>query len=930
MKHREPAGPAGPSAGPPGGSLALLASELATIYLGLWAASRLYGLAEFTAVFQAEAVAVWIVTAAATRGSSSAWKALGRIVGLGAVAVLAHNQRSPALGLAPALALGIMLAAGLSVIGRLLRWAAGGSPMTWADGFRGAGLQLVAAYALQAYVANAHVGSGDAYHYSLMLSDSLDQAHFGVFPLFVGQSPYAFNGNIHTLRTAPLFEYAGAGLDLITLHTLPIFGLQNLILLLSGGLGAVGAYAALRRYAPGRPWEAAALAALYVLSPGVLVPLYEGDLIATFLTVPIMPWILLGLADATDKPEAWAPWFAQAASLAALWWAHPPIAFWVSLLVLCAWLLILVRGGWAWRNLLRMAAAGLVFSLLAGYVFVSVASLHLRVPHVTASEQIAGVVRNVAVGWRSSFRPITGRSLEGDYQLGYSLMGGLLAGLLALHSRRSAAMLLAGSAALLLLLWPIPGVTARLWSWAPAAVLTVTNGWPMQRFYVILAGLAAFAAMAGISRTRGVGAVLLGAGVAIGLGWSGWEAHKLIVNGRAATSTPESSENSHRIENVALTISSYQVFNFIPSYFSHGVMAPILETRLRDLATFDVIADGATPVSAGTAAPISVVNLARREGASEVGPSIRLAPGRTTLLRFDFLGRQPEGQLSLSGPVLARDYGLPSSGMSRSFGAGPENGRTIAIGNDGAAPEDVMLHFFPALAGAAKEAPFARVTVEWLESAPRVVRLHSLIPFEADVQAEHPALLETPKLFIPGYRATVNGSEERIEQTGEGLVGVVVPAGRSVVRLWYPGGLLLRVAFWASAIGWIAFVAALPFAARSAGPGAGWARRGAFLEESLVQWLHRWGALALVTAAVAMAGPWVWLRFVSPPRGALRMVLSVPWATPGSAEPLVTTGRTGAGDIIYLKYLGKGRFAVGHDKWAYGGEISQPFAADPR
>jgi len=847
-----------------------------------------------------------------------------------AIAVLAYDQRSPVLGLAPTVAVAMMLASGLSVIGRLLRWASGGSPLRWSDGLRGAGLQLVAAYALQPYVAGAHVGSGDAYHYSLMLSDSLEQIRSGVFPLFVGQSPYAFNGNIHTLRTAPLFEYSGAGLDFLTLHTLPIFGLQNLILLMSAGLGGVGAYAALRRYAPARPWEAAALASLYVLCPGVLVPLYEGDLIATFLTVPLVPWLVLGLANATDKPESWAPWFAQAVALAALWWAHPPIAFWASLLVLCAWLLILVRGGWTWRNLLRMAAASLVFACLAGYVFVSVASLRLRVPHVTASEQVAGVLRNVSEGWRLSLQPMTGRSLDGDYQLGYSLMGGMLAGLLALRSRRSAAMMLAGSAAFLFLLWPIPAVTARLWSWAPTAVLTVTNGWPMQRFYVILASLAAFAAMAGISRTRGAGAALLGAGIAFGLGWSGLEAHKLIVNGRAATSTPEASSNSHRLENITLTISSYQIFNSLPAYFSHGVMTPILETRLRDLRTFEVVADGATPDSAGAASPVAAADLTRRKGASVLGPAIRLAPGRTSLLRFDFLGLEPEGELSLIGPVLSRDYRLPSSGMSRSFGAGPLNSRTIAISNDGEAPEDVTLHFFPIQAGAAPEAPFARVTVELLESAKRAIRLHSLVPFEAEVEFEHPALLETPKLFIPGYRATINGAAAQIEQTGEGLIGVVVPAGRSVVRLDYPGSLVLRIAFWASAIGWLAFIVAVRAAGSQIGLEGGWILKGASLEESLVQWLHRWGALALVTAAVGVAGPWLWRRFISPPRGALRLVLNVPWSTPGSSEPLLTTGHTGAGDVIYLKYLGAGQFAVGHDKWAYGGEISRPFTANPR
>jgi hypothetical protein len=927
MTHREPAGPAVHPAEAAAGISALLPSDLATISLGIWTAGRLYAPGTFTRVLTVGAAVIWILAACAPRRSTPFRRLAARCLGLGAIVMLAHFQGSPAPGWATATSLGIMLAAALTVIGRMLRWASGGRPMGWSDGWRGAALQVVAAYAVQPFVVGAHVGSGDSYHYSLMLSDSLAQIHSRIFPLLVGQSPYAFNGNIHTLRTAPFFEYLGASLDLISLHTLPIFGLQGLILLISAVLGALGAYAALRRYAPGKPWEAAALGCLYLLSPGILVPLYEGDMIATFLTIAFMPWLVLGVANATDEPGRWSPWAVQAAALAALWWSHPPIAFWSSLLVFGAWLLILLRGGWSWRILLRMSVAGVVFACLAGYVFVSVASLGLRAPHVTAPEQVAAILRSIAASWRPSLLPITGSDLEGDLQLGYPLMGCVLLGFIAVRARRSAAMLLAGVGAFLVLLWPIPAVTARLWSWAPSPVLTVTNGWPMQRFYVILSALAVFAAMAGISRIargRAIATASLGAAMAIGLAWSASQAHELILIARRGTMTRDLSENSHRLENVVLTKSSYLIFNVIPAYFSDGVMSPILETRLLDLKTFDVIADGATTLPGGNAPPIASFDLKRHEGTSELGATVQLAPGHTSLLRFDFLGRQPAGALSLIGPVLAREYRLPSSGLAKSFGSGPENSRTIAIPNDGAAPEDARLYFFPNQPGAVPDTLFGRVTVEWLDSARRVIELRSLVPFEAEVQSRNAALLETPKLFIPGYRATVNGEPAPIERTGEGFVGVIVPAGRSVVRLDYPGGLLLRCAFWASALGWLAFISA--FSLDTVNP---WMSKGASCEEAVLQWLRRWGVLTVLTAAIACAAPFLWRRFVSPPRGALLLVLEVPWATPGAAEPLLTTGHAGAGDVIYLTYLGAGRFTVGHDRWGTGGDISKPFAVDP-
>jgi len=494
-------------------------------------------------------------------------------------------------------------------------------------------------------------------------------------------------------------------------------------------------------------------------------------MIATFLTVPIIPWLLLGLARSTDEPGRWLPWIGQSTALAALWWAHPPVAFWASLIVLGAWLLIMLRAGLSAPLLLRMAAAALVFAWLAAYVFESVHSLQLRKADLTAQAAVEAVMRSISGNWRLSLRPVLGDSLLGDIQLGYSLAAGALVGCLALRSRRSARTFLAAMAVLLILLFPVPGVTVRLWSLVPGEVLSVMNCWPMQRFYVLLAALAAFAALAGASRMARAGrwaAVLLGVGIAAGLCWSAAEAHKLIVRERLATNTRELSERSHRPENVALTRSSYEIFNFLPSYFSHGVMSPLLETRLILARTLQLAADGSTPVPGRPAAPASVADLTRSEGATELSPALVLAPGETSLLRFDFLGRQPEGVLQVASPTLWREYILPSSGLEGSFGAGPTNSHVMAIRNDGAEPESATLFFYPRQSGQLTAGPFARVTVEGLDAAERVIRLRSLLPYVVDVQSDQPAILETPKVFIPGYSATLNGAPALVEKTGEG------------------------------------------------------------------------------------------------------------------------------------------------------------------
>jgi hypothetical protein len=916
------------------GGLALLPSELTTIAIGLYAFVRFYGTGTVTGLLQIEAITLWTaaaiaeVTVAALRGAFGLRRFLVRILALCALAVLMRFQCSE-LDWPRAIAVVIGIGTVLAGTRWLLCRAAAGTRVGWADGWRGAGLQGVAIYALQPYVVSTLVGAGDAYHYSLMLSDAVGQFRSGVFPLFVGQTPYAFNGNIHTLRTAPLYEYIGAGFDLLTLRTLPVCGLQNLILFTSAGLGAVGGYAALRRYAPELPWVAAGLASLYVLCPGVLAPLYEGDMIATFLTVPAIPWLVLGIAKATDEPEKWEPWLIMATALAALWWAHPPVAFWASLLVLGSWLIIVIRTEWNWRNVLRMSVATLLFALLAGYVFESVHSLQLRAPNVIAAQEVAGVMQSVADGWRPSLRPITGYFI-GDLQLGYALMAGVLVGCLALRSRRSAGTLLAGLAACLMLLWPIPIVTARLWSWAPMSVLTVTNRWPMQRLYVILAGLAVFLALAGLahlSRRSLATRLLLGIGLVIAIGWSSREAYKFVLHGRIVTSSRENSERTHRPENLTLTTSSYLVFNFLPTYFSNGVMEPFLETRLRDPRTFEVTADGSTPIAGQQRGKIASFELKIVKATRILDPKIRLMPGHTSLLHFDFLGRQHEGSLTLTGESVWRLYTLPSSGMESSFGAGPSNSRVVAINNDKSTPEDLTLYFYPKHPEAESAGPFARVAIEWLDAQERAIRLRSLVPFEVDVRSERPAILETPKIFVPGYRATVNGHLASVVETGEGLVAVAVPAGQSFVRVEYPGSIWLRLTFYASSLGWLCSIAAFVYG-HSLDKACDLHRQANVCEAWLLSAFQRWGSAALAVLALTLAGIFLWQRVLPPPSGSLRLGLMMPLLRPGIAEPLLTTGHTGAGDVIYLKYVGGGYFCIGHDKWSYGGAVSAPFFVD--
>ncbi len=63
--------------------------------------------------------------------------------------------------------------------------------------------------------------------------------------------------------------------------------------------------------------------------------------------------------------------------------------------------------------------------------------------------------------------------------------------------------------------------------------------------------------------------------------------------------------------------------------------------------------------------------------------------------------------------------------------------------------------------------------------------------------------------------------------------------------------------------------------------------------------------------------------------GPLRLTLKLPDFAGRSSEPLLCTGETGKGDLIYLVRLDERHVAIGHDRWGYGGGTSEPVEIDP-
>ena len=70
-------------------------------------------------------------------------------------------------------------------------------------------------------------------------------------------------------------------------------------------------------------------------------------------------------------------------------------------------------------------------------------------------------------------------------------------------------------------------------------------------------------------------------------------------------------------------------------------------------------------------------------------------------------------------------------------------------------------------------------------------------------------------------------------------------------------------------------------------------------------------------------------RFLASGYGPIALKMKLPYPLPQTPEPLVVTGRTGAGDFVLVKYLGHNSIAFGLDHWGRGGPISAPIRVVP-
>ena len=689
-------------------------------------------------------------------------------------------------------------------------------PRTWPGELLRLGLLTgFACWLAHPFLTGRLIGSGDAWWYANMLRDFLTQVRGGIFPVWTGQTEFAFNGAVYPLRAAPFFQHLAGLLDLLTGRRLDAFALQNAAVFVSILGGMQVTYFALCRLAPDRRNLAAMLAVLYAGCPGVLGLITSQDLYMSCMAAPFLPLVTCGLALSL-RDGGWPAQRMMVVGLALTWYAHAPLAAWLTLISAGVQAVRLVLHGFSRQVCKEVAGGALLFVGLAAYVFVSVATLRGGdsagvIPYAIERVRIVAALRDA---FPHSLLPVRMPTTSlGDLQLGYALWAVLGAGCAASLTlgRRRLLPLTAAAILLVMLLLPLPRVTPWLWNSIPESLARLTYYWPMHRLYPVLAALALPLGLLAFPSGRGRSRILLAALGVLAVTWSGWEAGKLVATARLRTMSPQETPIRRLPENAPLMNHAYGLSLALPSYFSNGVMDPWFELRvLGGAGRRTVLQDNVRSVIRSNPSALCdfTIQLDANPGVWNLSPELVLQPGRRQLLEFDFGGQRYAGTLQIEGPHFFRQYVLPASGQPLAFGTKGFSAHWLPLWTSSDRPETIRLRFIPdANIKTSRPPVFARYRWYPVDQQTLPLRIDSLSPLRLTVTLKEPGVLETFRMQFPGYRAQVDGQDSAVERSPNGLVAVSLPAGTHTVGIDYRPPWLLRLALMLSAATWLGLAA---------------------------------------------------------------------------------------------------------------------------
>jgi hypothetical protein len=345
------------------------------------------------------------------------------------------------------------------------------------------------------------------------------------------------------------------------------------------------------------------------------------------------------------------------------------------------------------------------------------------------------------------------------------------------------------------------------------------------------------------------------------------------------------------------------------------------------------VTETASQFSTAAAAPITTKGEIQFRDKDDIATSrlLRLQPGHRYLLSFDFLTPPIEGYLYAVGPWIHRTYSLPDAGGPKAFGMRTGESRSLTLWTDQASPEEIQLKIAVAdRTHIVHGARLATFTLRDIDQSKLLVRIDSSFPLHFRVTAPgFGYAVETPRRFIPGYAATVNGAPGRVLRSPTGAVMVALPAGECEVSLNYAGPPAARAAFWVCAASWLVLALVGATGLLDKLDPAGTAIQAVRTAGRFVS--SHWLAAALL---ILLAGAIGFLEARSLRRrqlldsaGPIEVTFELPYALVPQNLPLVVTGHVGEGVMVFVRLVDATHISLGADVW---GQLfqTQPIEVD--
>lgn len=609
--------------------------------------------------------------------------------------------------------------------------------------------------------------------------------------------PWVFHGNVQAMKDPAGRGYIplAVGLTLVWLAHAPL----AIISTLATAAFQLGYFA----FVPGAwtaKWRAAAagagwfflLSAYYFLGMSELPASGEGSLTreAGFMIGVVL--VVVGAVQGMLREHR--TWLAGlAAGIALLAWLAPAWLAW-ALTWIVLWGLVCL--GLRCRVQTVSEAPAILLATVTMLAAAAIAQVWARGQGLVPDDLMMRELSNVTAARLDLLRPVsTDLGRYGSVQPGYAiwvLIGVTLIG--AFWSRRTVPALL-GSVLLLLLALSasLPWAAEFVVGFAPVQVGHAMNFPMLYRLVPVMAVIGLFGGFLVLKQAGELVRRWFVLGLAVGLLWSAAQAWLVVRAGFGAVKTRQATGQVFHPDSYALGRYPYNLL-FTPLHYMDGKQMPWMESRLLT-PHYDLLVGPEQLARQAEAIQVQSHPLTSREDDTypqwrRFTPDCEVQPGETLLLRFEFDPRfNPSGWLILGSENGYQEHLLDPTYGGAGFGAGPIASRVLAVTNTGPRTEHYKMtmktepgNTLPRDGGTWGHVHISRY---YPDKAP--VKIESLVPYRAQVTISEDGFLETPRQWIAGYRAWVDGQRVATERMKSGMLGLPLNAGTHSVVIEFAG-----------------------------------------------------------------------------------------------------------------------------------------------